>query len=180
MVYFHYSVKIKNIPIIRGCCEMYITVYLNGQRLWPSVLKKNTTIVIVVSLKVMRQRLFFAWNESALVYAPLVQPDFIFNTRYAMEAEETAWMSNKRRIKREDGERGIPISLKFLFPLLLSFSHSSLFSISHLSVGQSSEYWTNITREWTSEAERLIAEVIEEMGREQNDKWAGVRPGKRT
>lgn len=103
-------------------------------------IKKNTAIVIIVSLKVMRQRLFFAWNESALVYAPLVQPDFIFNPRYAMEAEETAWMSNKRRIKREDGERGIPISLKILFPLLLSFSHSSLFSISHLSVGQSSEY----------------------------------------
>lgn len=58
-----------------------------------------------------------------------------------MEAEETAWMNNKRRrIKREDGERGIPISLKFLFPLFLSFSYSSLFSISHLSVGQSSEY----------------------------------------
>lgn len=58
-----------------------------------------------------------------------------------MEAEETAWMKIKRiRIKREYGKIGILIFLKFLFPLLLSFSHSSLLSISHLSVGQSSEY----------------------------------------
>lgn len=74
------------------CCDIYIAVYYE-----PSTAKKIVIIVVrKSSLKVI-----FTWNESTLVCFPLVQPDFIFNSRYAMEAEETARISNEIRRGRK-------------------------------------------------------------------------------